>query len=258
MLMYETLLFDAAAFLGSLHFLAPFAVRSTFRFSSRCQPRQIPADYLSADAAAQILPRVPKFESLGFEFLGSFDFGELAAHTGKVVAYFCNRATNDFASITVTAVPGNVSTYLEFSTSFSNGLTLETNCNGILPLTPDPPQSRVFRFPKITQPQALYECHRQLINKHASGAWAVAEPKGQEIQRLARAIENYGPRHAEIGYMRPTPDGKCYRLTWKGAALIAWRGLWPIAPLRRMIRRQKMRNELQSLEVRGVAALQKA
>ena len=258
MLMYETILFDAAAFVGALHLLAPLAVRSTFRFSAQCQPRLIPMQKLSPEIASHIVPRVSQLENLGFEFLGCFELAGVVAHTGKVVAYFCNRNTNDFASIMVSSAAGNCSSYLEFSSTFSKGLTLETNCNDLLPLTPGAPRTMIFRFSGITEPRALYRLHRQLIDKHAAGAWAMPEAKGEEILRLVRSIENYGPRHAKIGYMYPAPDGKSYLLTWKGAALIAWRGLWPTTILRKFIQRQEMREELQSLEVRGVATLQKA
>jgi hypothetical protein len=256
--MYESILLDAAAILGLLHVIAPIAVRSTFRFSTNCQPSLIPAQKLPAEIAGHVRRLVPQLESLGFEFLGCFDFGELTAHTGKIVAYFCNRNTNDFANVTVSSAPGAIDSYLEFSTTLSNGLTVETNTNSILPLSPDPPRTLVFRFSGIADPFALYRLHRQLIDKRAAGAWAMSEVKGQEILRVVRTFENYGPRHAKLGYMRAAPDGQTYLLTWKGAALMSWRGLWPAMLLREMIQRQEMRAELQSLELRGVAALQKA
>src|SRR5208337_3439912 len=229
--MFESIILDTAAVLGLLHVIAPFAVRSTFRFSAQCRPRLIPLQELSPEVAEHIEPRVPQLESLGFEFLGCYELGDLVAHSGKVMAYFCDRNMSDFASIMVSSAAGHISSYLEFSTTFSQGLTLETNCNDTLPLTPDAPESMVFRFSRITDPRSLYRLHRQLIDKHAAGMWAVPEPKGQEILRL-------------------TPDGKSYRLTWKGAALIAWRGLWPASLIRKAMHRQELREELQSLEVR--------
>lgn len=58
--------------------------------------------------------------------------------------------------------------------------------------------------------------------------------------------------------MHPAGDGGQFELTWKGAALMAWRALWPTSIVRRVLYRQAMRAELHSLEVRGVATLQKA
>jgi hypothetical protein len=127
-----------------------------------------------------------------------------------------------------------------------------------LPLTPDNPEVRVFRFPEIEEPRELYQVHKSLTEKYANGQWAQGEPKGQEIQRLVRVLENYGPRHAKMGYMHLAPSGETYLLTWKGAILMTWRGLWPTALIRSAMRKYEMRAELQSLHVRGVPALQKA
>jgi hypothetical protein len=150
-------------------------------------------------------------QNLGFELLGCYDFGMLTSATERYVAYFLKRSTNDFASVTVATSPQKIAAYFEFSTRSSNRLTLETN--RILPLTPDNPETRGFRFPKIKEPQALYQLHLQLIQKHAAGQWAQSEPKGQELERLVNVIENYGTRHAKIGYMVLARNGS-YRLTW--------------------------------------------
>jgi len=100
--------------------------------------------------------------------------------------------------------------------------------------------------------------HHRLIEKYAVGLWAQSEPKGEEIQRLVRVLENYGPRHAKIGYMYLADNSDFYRLTWKGALLMTWRGLWPASLLRKLMQQQEMQWELRSLENRGVTALQKA
>ena len=256
--MYEHLWRDAAILLGSVHLMAPMAMRSGFRFAARCKPVQVPVEELSAEVVAYILPRIPQLQTLGFEFIGCYDCGVLASNTQSLSAYFCNRQTNDFANVSVVASPQRTAGYFEFSTRFGNGLALETNTNSVLPLTPDNPEVRVFRFPEIKEPRALYQLHKSLIEKYANGQWAQGEPKGQEIQRLVRVLENYGPRHAKMGYMYLAPGGESYFLTWKGAILMTWRGLWPTSLIRRAIHKYEMRSELQSLRVRGVPALQKA
>ena len=256
--MLETLLLDTAALFGLLHLAGPIALRQTFRFFGQCQPQLIAAGELAPEVAACLVPLTWGMESLGFELAGTYDLGKQSPHTRKFVAYLCNRTTNDYANVTVFVSPGMVDSYFEFSTSFSTGLTLETNNNDVLPLTPGAATTQVFRFSSIREPSALFQLHRQLIGKYAAGAWAVPEIKGQEIQRLVRTIENYGPRHIQLGYMKRSRDDKSYELTWKGAVLMAWRTLWPTSVVRWLAHRQKMRAELRSLEMRGVAALQKA
>jgi hypothetical protein len=70
---------------------------------------------------------------------------------------------------------------------------------------------------------------------------ATGRTKGEEIQRLVRVVESYGPRHLKIGYMYCAKDGETYRLTWKGALVMTWRALWPISMVRRMVARRANR-----------------
>jgi hypothetical protein len=256
--MVETLLLGALASLGTLHVAAPFALRSTFRFCGHCQPRLLAPHDWPAEVSAPLQTLMPQLQNLGFEFLGCYDLGELGAHTGTIVALFSHPNTNDYASFVLSSAPHRRDSYLEFSTEFSSGMRLETNNNGILPLTPDPKSVLVFRFSEMKEPRALYRRHRQLIEKHAPGAWVKPGTKGQEILHWARTAENYGPRHAQAGYMKLSGGSGSYQLTWKGASLMAWKTLWPASLLRRWAYRQRMREELRSLEVRGVTALQKA
>ena len=256
--MLENFWRDAAVVAGLAHLAGPIALRSTFRFSSRCQLTQVRSEELPAKVAAEIAGKIPDLQNLGFEFLGNYDCGELAAHTHSYLGYFCNRASNDFASVTIMLSGRGIDRFLEFSSTFSNGHSFETNTNGILPLTPGDPPRRVFRFFEIKDVRALYNVHRLLIEKYEPGLWAQGEPKGHEIQRFLRAVENYGPRHAKLGYMQLSADGETYRATWKGALLMTWNGLWFTSLLRKAAYKQAMRAELQSLEIRGEAALQKA
>ena len=256
--MLENLWLDAGAVIGLMHIAGPVALRSTYRFAAKCAPVKVAAEDLPEGVAARIIPRLAQIESLGFSLAGCYYLGELAIHTKSYVAYFRNPTTNDFANVTVNVTPRGAGSYFEFSTRFSNGPALETNTNPTLPLAPANPNVRVFRFADISEPGDLLVVHRQLIEKYAAGLWPTGEPKGEEIKRLVRVIENYGPRHTKIGHMEPAGDGKCYRLTWKGAFLMAWRGLLPASLIHRTLERQAMRAELRSLQAGGVTELQKA
>jgi len=247
-----------AALAGSLHLLGPLVVRWTFRFAARCRPSEVPLRELPGTIATRFAQRVLEIRELGFELIGTYDCGALTNETRSYVAYFCNRRTNDFANVSAIITPKQTASYLEFSTQFKNGLWIETNTNRVLPLTPPNPDVRVFRFPEIQDARTLLHTHHQFVDKYAPGLWAQGEPRGEEIHRLVRVVENYGPRHARIGYMRLAEDGQNYRLTWKGAFLMTWRGLWPVSLCRRIIHRNAMQSELRSLAGSGVAALQKA
>jgi hypothetical protein len=249
---------DAAMILGAVHLIAPILVRHGYRFAAHCKPVAVRAEELPGEVRAFIVPRIAEVRNLGFEFLGIYDCGTLASNTQSYVASFCKRDTSDFANVWVATSTQKFAGYLEFSTQFSNGVTLETNSNRALPMTPDNAKIQMFRFLRIKDARTLYQLHRQLIEKHAAGQWTPGEAKGQEMERVISVIENYGPRHAKIGYMVPAKDGETYRLTWKGAFLMTWRGLWPTSLLRRALQRKVMRTELQTLPVHGVTVLRKA
>lgn len=247
-----------AALVAALYVLGPIAVRWTFRFAARCRPSEVPLSELPAKVAALFEQRIPEIRELGFQLIGCYDCGTLASDTHSYMAYFCNRRTNDFANVSATVTPKQTASYMEFSTHFKNGLVIETNTNHVLPLTPASSDVRVFRFPEIQDARTLLHTHHQFVDKYALGLWAHGEARGVEIQRLVRVIENYGPRHARIGYMTLAKDGHSYQLTWKGAFLMTWRGLWPVSLFRRILHRHAMQSELRSLAAGGVTALQKA
>jgi hypothetical protein len=256
--MLDNLWLYAATGIGALYLAGPLVIRSAYRFAARCNPLEIPTNELPQEIAVHLVSRISEMQSLGFSLVGCYDCGELAIQTKTYVAYFCNRSTNDFANVTAMVSPRGITSYFEFSTRFTNGQAIETNTNHVLPLTPGNPDVRVFRFADIHEAKALFHMHRGLVEKYATGWWPQGEPKGQEIQRWVRTVENYGPRHTRLGYMTLSPDKESYRLTWKGAFLVAWRGLWPTSLLRKLHERQAMDMERQELDHQGIAALQKA
>lgn len=256
--MFETILLAVFALLVAIHLVAPLVLRRTFRFSAKLQPRLLAAQEIAPEFEKHLSGVAPQLKHLGFDYLGCYDFGEPAAHTRTVVALFSNPLTSDFADLTLSSSFNLVDTYLEFSTEFASGLRLETNNNSVLPLTPDPARTRIFRFSEIREPRELYRLHCQLIEKYAAGAWAKPEAKGQEVSRWVRTLENYGPRHVELGYMMPASESGQFDLTWKGAALMAWKCMLPTVLIRKLLHRSAMNAELHSLQPRGVTTLQKA
>jgi len=249
---------DAAACLGALHVIGPIVVRFTLRFSASCRPNKVFLEDLPLKVAEVFRQRMPELKNLGFEHLGNYDCGSLTPETRSYLAYFANRNTNDFASVCALVTPKKTMSYLEFSTSFANGLNLETNTNATVPLTPESPSHRVWRFPKIGNAEALYRLHRRLLQKYAPRLWPLEATSSHELDRYVSVIENYGPRHRRIGYMRLSEDGQWYELTWKGACLMTWRGLWPTSMICRLLQRRAMQGELEGLQVRGTTAVQKA
>ena len=255
--MLDFIPWTVSGLIGSVYLLSPLVVRAGLSFTSRCQPCPISLEELPGAIAAEFCRRVSEFNNLGFELIGCFDCGSLANETHSYVAYFCNHASNEFANATAMMTSNGPASYYEFSSRFSNGRCIETNTNEILPLMPDNPPIRVFRFAS-EEPRALLKIHRQLVEKYAPGLCALGEPRDAEIQRYIRMVEQFGPRLGQAGYLKLDEASGAFRPTWKGAFRMAWLGLWPVTFLRKAIHRHAMQLELQSLETRAAAALQKA
>jgi hypothetical protein len=256
--MFENILLDSAIVVGLFHLALPLVVKSTYRFSAHCKGTRLSLEELPAGAANLAAARVPQLQALGFEFLSCCDFGKLAMETQTIVVSFTHEQTQELANVWVSLSTGKASSYLEFCTQTSDGISLETSSNGILPLAPENPEIRVFRFPEISEIAELHRVHRQIVAKYADNAWIQPEPQSCQIERITRTIENYGPRLCKLGYLRSEGNGESYGFTWKGAFRAAWSGMWPIAAIRRSIARHRMQNELRSLEIHGTTRLQKA
>lgn len=256
--MIDTILLDAAAALGLLHLGMPVLVRSMYRFSVRCEGIRLELEYLPARARDIVTCRIPELQALGFELIGCTDFGKLAMETQTLAATFRNLQTREIANVWISLFADSISSYLEFSTRTSERSSLETNSNSVLPLAPDNPNIRVFRFPEASEARELYRIHRQIAAKYTGGAWLGPLQLGSELEYVERTIGNYGPRLCRAGFLEVSGDGETYRLTWRGAFHVAWNGLWPSSAIRRWVARYEMRNELKSLPIGGVTSLQKA
>jgi hypothetical protein len=256
--MFESILLDSAIVIGIFHLAIPVVVRAGYRFSASCKGTRLSVNQLPAEAAELIASRMPALEALGFHIAGCCDFGQLAMETRTVVASFMNSQTQESANIWLSVSAGKTSAYLEFSTQIPSGILLETNSNGILPLAPENQEIRVFRFPEIVTVAKLHQVHRQIVAKYSGGPWTGSEPQGDAIERITRTLEGYGPRLCKLGHLRLNENGNSFGLTWKGAFRVALNGIWPVSAIRRLAARHEMRNELRSLEVHGLARLQKA
>ena len=256
--MFKSIAWIAPTAIGAIYALTPFAVHSSFCVAARCKLASISVDRLPKQISEEFSRRISEFAVLGFELVGTFDCGVLTNDTHSYVACFCHHATNEFANVTAMSTPIGPASYFEFSSQFSNGRSIETNSNAVLPLMPVNPDIRIFRFESITELRTLLQVHRQLAEKYAPGLCPLGEPRDAEVQRYVRTVEAFGPRLVEAGYMRLGEGGDNFRLTWRGAIRMAWFRLWPVTLFRKAIHHHAMQLELQSLQTRTEAALQKA
>ena len=244
-----------AAIYASILVSAPLLLRATFKFSARCNPVPVGSQEVPPMVQGLVGRCAQSFEALGFSLVGYFDLGSLAPNTRSYIAYFAYRSLGTFANVSVVSSPVKTAGYFEFSSSFANGLTLDTNTNGSASLTPPQPDILIFRFPEIFDATELFQIHRRLIQKHARGLQPRLPAEGQEASRIKAQVELFGQRQARSGYMYLGRDGSAYRLTWKGAFLMGWKSVWPISPIRTSLYQSKMKQRLRSLGQGGIASV---
>lgn len=238
-------------FLAFLHLVGPLVVKFTFRFAAKVEPVKISIESLSVAVRAIVERWSPQIEALGFTPVGIYNMGALASNTQSFLAYFVNRSAGEFADVSIVTSSAVTKSYFEFSSSFSNGFSLETNVNKVASISAAHPQIRVFRFPEIASPGQLYQIHRALIQKYAGFLGPQLPPVGEEAARIVQQVGRYGPCQVQAGLMYLASDGSCYRLTWKGAFLMTWKSLWPTSFIRKSLFRAQMQKELKSLQPNG-------
>jgi hypothetical protein len=248
----------AILFWAFLHVVGPLVVKATFRYSAKVEPVKVPLEAVPAAVRAAIERWSAQIQALGFSSVGAYNMGTLASNTQSFLAYFVNRSAGDFANVSIVLSGGVTKSYFEFSSSFTNGLTLDTNINKIVSIGSTPPDILIFRFPSIASPSLLYQVHRALLQKHASFLRPQLPPEGQEATRIVQQLGRYGPCQAAAGYMHLAPGDTHYRLTWKGALLMTWKSIWPAPLIRRTLYGMRMQKVLKSLQESGVLGVRTA
>ena len=234
---------------GVLFVLGPIVLRATFKFRAKLDPQPVPKESLPPEVRGFIARREGAIVGLGFELVGYVNVGALAGTTRSYMALFSNPRTLEWADVSVIQNSKVMKGYTEFITRCSDDSQVDTNTNATAPVLFPWPAYHIFRFPQIKDAFTLYRVHRMLVQQNLGGSKPELPPKGQELAELKRRIERYGPRQQERGYMYLDPSGQFYRLTWKGAALGAWRSIWPISMVRNLLMEGKSQTQLKSLGV---------
>jgi hypothetical protein len=112
-----------------------------------------------------------------------------------------------------------------FETRFADGRILYTTNFGLVSRTPSRPIADSVQLPDVTDVSALYELHRARVRERTVAT--VPHSRGDDplgyLDTETREVQAFW---VERGYYRWTPDERL-AMTWRGAILSAWRGLFP-------------------------------
>lgn len=233
-------------FYGFLFVAGPIALRATFKFRAKLDPQLVTKESLPPAVQQFMAARTAGITGQGFELVGYVRVPMVSGATQSFMALFSNPRTSEWADVSVAHSPKAMKGYMEFITRCSNDSQVDTNTNATAPVLSPSPSYHVFRFPQIKDAFTLYRMHRMMVQQNLGSGRPEIPPKGQEIAELKRRLERYGVRQQEQGYMYLEPGGEFFRLTWKGAALGAWRSIWPISMVRNFLMESKSQNLLRA------------
>jgi hypothetical protein len=226
------------------YWLGPVAVRFLSRYSRTTQlaPFRPGVDVMPEPARISLASAENTLRGRGFAPLGYWRQTGFAPNVTAWLVVLDNPpagAAAMAAAIQSTGAPGagRLVTYTELWTSFDEERSLTTN-NSPQPSAFDPvPRRPVERFPSLWDLNRLCRAHDALVRRHGTprpgGALAGRPPADAMQEAMTRQMT------AQVAAGLLFVDGDAYRPTWKGAALMSWRLLWPAKSLReRRVRRR--------------------
>jgi hypothetical protein len=226
--------------------ILPLRMRKTHWVSvdARFEPFDPERDDVPTRAAEVLQEIVPDLERLGFRCLGHFRVEGTVANADACVTLFENRRTRQTARRLTTIVEKSRNpqlrqgvTSLIFYTEFTDGsrlVTSNTAQRSIQPIRRNRPES--MSFPWIQDPVRLYAIHDACVARYAGDGIRVAPTISDPAEYLRTSRNDEVARFVESGYYQRDEASGRYRSTWKGAYLMTWKLLWPVKPVRHLLR----------------------
>jgi hypothetical protein len=248
MLSPEIALLTAAVCGVVLPWMLPFIVgpvRMRARSRQAADPRYTPDDEARLPGAAR--RSAAALRALGFADRGTWRHDGSARSTGWVILLEHPRA-RDAAEVMVVDTGTRRAVALAVRTRFADGAEVATFNSPAVTGLPSPPGATAAWLPGVRDPAALYGVHAHLRDALGGGSERVGvgpDPAGFLRDRTARSLAAW----VAAGYYALDEAGGVVRPTWKGAALVTWRLLWPVKPLYRALRRRATRRLLDCLGV---------
>jgi hypothetical protein len=206
-------------------------------------------DVIPEEVWARIREAIGSLNACGFEVLGHFRKTEKDAVS---FVTFLQNADHLTVGHLITVFGINQKGLAEkgalgFHSESADGTEFITGNANILAGVPRRKDRVGIWMPEIQDPSDLYELHQRLVKAFCP------RPKeynvdGKPGQYMNKYSANEIAHWAEKGYYKLDAKADVFRLTWKGAVLIAWKMLWPLKPIRRAWRKHQTNKILRKLE----------
>ncbi|HEX8175411.1 MAG TPA: hypothetical protein VF543_09850 [Pyrinomonadaceae bacterium] len=229
------------------HLLGPLVIYLTQKSQAYPEftvvnPRDLPPQVFAAFSRYREI-----LGGLGFETVACLHKGELTTNVRAYLLLLVNRQTKEAAlcydMLAHTGIGSLHRSIIEFNTELSNGVEICTNTG----TDPNPyrtySEKRIYQFPEVKNPWALYKLHRQMVQPHAEepGVYGILPAQGDEIRSLSVSFTKTLMRQVEFGYLYLDEKAGVFRPTVKGAILMTWKMAWPTGMIKRALIKRKAR-----------------
>ncbi|HEY3354118.1 MAG TPA: hypothetical protein VGQ83_12770 [Polyangia bacterium] len=226
----------AAAALTAPYWLGPVVLRLKTRYPLRPQiePYRPGVDPAPEWARLHLATVAAAFTPLGFKVAGSFQIAKWAAHVRTVVVLLLQPETRvlalGMAVFTEGAVVAKQASVIEIATRFAGDLALTTSNSDQINVFAPIPGRTCERFPALRDVPRLFRLHRALMARLAPDGVTELTASGP-VELLLDGVTREMSAQVAAGLM--WIDGEHYRPTWRGAAVYAWKLLFPWKQLER-------------------------
>ena len=122
--------------------------------------------------------------------------------------------------------------YVEYSTSFQSGLTINTqNSTALSSFPPLKECEKTIGFQRFADHRQLYQVHETLLSRHHASTKVMRldqEFDGDAVAFVRAVLSREMVGASNDGYLYLTSDSKHFRATVKGALLMTWQELFPL------------------------------
>ncbi len=199
------------------------------------------------DLWPDVVRAMMKLEELGFRIRGQWYRGSQSRISAQI-SLLEHEHVGDVARILEATGRNYRNMTLTFQTRFSDGTEVRATNTRLAAGLPPLPGLIVVWLPGLRRAEDLYHVHAQVRNR--LGAEKKSLPVGEDpISFLETGSRRAWEHLVKQGYYYRDEASAVYRPTWKGAALTAWRLLWPVRPLYRARRRRQTALLLEKLGI---------
>jgi hypothetical protein len=237
---------------GAAYYLfSPLLVFGNMRIPLRvAYGRFNPADHKAGAEIERYLGEIgPLLDLEGFKLiehplraLGS------TARANACISVYRNEA-GERAHVAVVYHPStdHTSSVVVLHTRFADGSERNTSNEKRAGVLPKRANRRGMSFPQVTDPIQLFRVHKALIARLEKEPIVPTPSSGSVDRDLTDEHEESYARLVEANYFRRDEAARVYLPTLYGAALITWRLIWPIGPIRHALMRARAARMLREL-----------